>query len=280
MGRARLSKDIVNERLAPRGIELASDFVATKVKAQFRCPKGHLWEAKPNTVLGGCGCPICAQNVPITKEQMIARLFDKHGSNITMIGEYESYSANTLFRCLNGHEWQSNGRNLIKQGHGCPQCAPNRPLTTAIINDALKDRGIQLANQYVTGEIMSDFLCDDGHLWEARAPSVLFGKGCPKCAQYGFNDGEPGWSYILDFGTYIKFGITNDLNRRLKEHLKNGDYTVVKTKLYERGLDARNWEKNIKVIFGGRYVTDAVCPDGWTETLAPEKLQRLLETVE
>ncbi len=256
------------------------EFVTTKVKAQFRCPKGHLWEAKPNRVLGGCGCPTCAQNVPITKEEMIARLKDKHGDKIVVIGEYVSYSEGMLFQCLNGHTWHSNGRKVIKQGNGCPQCAPNRPLTTEIINTSLEHRGIKLFREYVTGELYSQFECVCGNMWEARAPMVLFGRGCSSCTVYGFDDGEPGWSYILDFGTYIKFGITNDLDRRLKEHLKNGDYKIAKTKLYERGLDARNWEKNIKAIFGGRYVTDAVCPDGWTETLAPDKLQRLVETIE
>lgn len=256
------------------------EFVATKVKAKFQCPNGHLWEAKPNTVLNGPGCPVCAGNAPVSKDQMIERLYNTHGDKIVMTGEYVSYSTNTLFRCVNGHEWKSNGRYLIKNGNGCPQCARNRPLTTDIINTSLEHRGIKLFREYVTGEVYSQFECVCGNIWESRAPMVLFGRGCPSCTVYGFDDAAPGWSYILDFGTYIKFGITNDLDRRLKEHLKNGDYTVVKTKLYERGLDARNWEKNIKIIFGGRYVTDAVCADGWTETLAPEKLQRLVETLE
>jgi hypothetical protein len=65
----------------------------------------------------------------------------------------------------------------------------------------------------------------------------------------------------------------------LKEHQKNGNYKVAATKLHPIGHHARDWEKNIKIIFGGRFVTKEVCPDGWTETLCISRLDELLKNI-
>jgi len=54
----------------------------------------------------------------------------------------------------------------------------------------------------------------------------------------------------------------------------------VVSKLYEKGIDALNWEKNIKIIFGGKFVTKELVPNGWTETLPKNNLESLLKTIQ
>lgn len=121
------------------------------------------------------------------------------------------------------------------------------------------------------------FECEYGHLWSAPAHRIRQGHGCPKCSSSGFNPGLPAWEYIFTRGTYLKYGISNKLNRRLTDHKKHGDIEIVHLKHHENGQHALDWENRIKKAFGGRYVTDALCPDGWTETLPISHLQLLLE---
>jgi hypothetical protein len=83
----------------------------------------------------------------------------------------------------------------------------------------------------------------------------------------------------LDFGSFIKYGITNVPRRRLRDHKKNGRYLVVFNELFEDGTKAFILEQNVKRILGGHFVEKEQCPDGYTETLCRSKLDSLLTLI-
>jgi len=56
----KLSKEIVNERIKHREIELIDDYVDNKTKSKFRCNENHEWLSSPANILKGAGCPKCA----------------------------------------------------------------------------------------------------------------------------------------------------------------------------------------------------------------------------
>jgi hypothetical protein len=110
----------------------------------------------------------------------------------------------------------------------------------------------------------------------------LIGSVCPLCfgGGGGFKCTKPGHGYLLNFGNFIKFGITNVLSRRLSEHKRyNGKFSVIKTKLFENGQDALDWENSIKKRFGGNYVSKDICLRGYTETLPMCLKDALVETL-
>ena len=116
-----------------------------------------------------------------------------------------------------------------------------------------------------------------GHIWIAKPCDILNGEhGCPKCAKHGFNPALSAWSYIFERNNYIKYGITNNLEQRLKAHRRYGEFVVHHSVHYENGKFAKDWENNIKVQYGGKYVLKEECPDGYTETLPLEILPSLL----
>jgi len=69
-----LSKEIINERIADRGLELLGKYTNTLSKTLFQCSKGHTWEATPGNVMGGTGCPRCSGREPLTKEIVNQRI--------------------------------------------------------------------------------------------------------------------------------------------------------------------------------------------------------------
>ena len=193
--------------------------------------------------------------------------------NITMLGQYSNSKIKTLFICSYGHEWSALPDKVMR-GQSCPHCSGNAKLSQSIVNEKLKNTGITMIGEYINARTKSLFRCDDNHEWMTAPDNVMNKSRCPHCAHYGFNGSKPAYAYLLDYGSFIKYGITNSLESRLKTHLyKNGDFTVVATQLYERGIDALSWENDIKTTLGGKYVTREECPDGYTETLHPSLIE-------
>lgn len=272
----KLTKEIVNERLKDRGIELIGEYVNTNTKSTFKCPKSHEWSAIPRGVMSGRGCPYCSNRFEFTKEIVNERLKDR---GIELIGEYYRSDKKTLFRCPYGHEWETKYTTIVG-GHGCPHCSNNFPLTKKIVNERVKNRGIELIGDYLGGsQTKALFRCPENHEWETMVQSILSGRGCPSCSISGYTLDLPAHGYLLDFGTFIKFGISNVLHNRLRRHKMNGKYTVIETKYFENGQDALDWETAVKRKFGGNHVSKEICPDGYTETLPISLREELIATL-
>jgi len=118
-GLAPLSKDIVNERIAHRGIVMIGEYRGVGKKSLFRCSHGHSdWMVAPTNVLNGVGCPRCADKT-LSKEIVNKRIEDR---GIVMVGEYKTANTKTRFKCGEGHEWSIYPAHVLS-GSGCPSCA-------------------------------------------------------------------------------------------------------------------------------------------------------------
>ena len=58
----KLTPEIVNARIADRGLVMIGELVNVSTKATFRCVEGHQWDAKPSSVMDKSGCPHCADH--------------------------------------------------------------------------------------------------------------------------------------------------------------------------------------------------------------------------
>lgn len=86
-------------------------------------------------------------------------------------------------------------------------------------------------NVEVTGNIVNSStkvscrckICD--HEWSSRASDLKSGRGCPKCAKYGFLSNDYGKLYImvddLELPTKMKIGVSVKENKRRNEILKS-----------------------------------------------------------
>ncbi len=195
----------------------------------------------------------------------------------TLVGEYtgNKFIKHTFRHISCGHEWEAKPSNIMN-GKNCPKCSKKHKLSASEISARIPAE-YQMIGEYITARHKTMFkhlLCD--YEWEIRPSHIMNDRGCPKCSTTGFNHSKPATAYVIDFGEFIKCGITNNLKRRLVEHReRNGEFTLVYTKSYENGNLAAEWERNIKTKFNGRYVSKEKCPDGYTETFDPSLLNEL-----
>ena len=108
-------------RVAP-GIELLGTYVNARTKVACRCKEcGHEWEASPNHVLRGAGCPKCAGTSRVSAEEFAARAAEC-APNVEVLTPYANARTRIECRCREcGNTWSPYPKSLL-QGYGCPAC--------------------------------------------------------------------------------------------------------------------------------------------------------------
>jgi hypothetical protein len=204
-------------------------------------------------------------------------------SDIVMTGDLVNVKTKTMFKhVVCGHSWLARPHKVM-QGTSCPRCYGKPKLSIDIINkrlDLLKSETIMIG-EYKSIKQKSLFRhLPCGTEWLAVPHSIINGKGCPTCAKYGFNFDKNAYLYIIKYEKFIKYGITNSLDRRLYEHKMNGDFEILKTINFKNGKDAAMYETKIKKRFGGNFVGKNECKNGYTETLPLSVLNDLSKFLE
>jgi hypothetical protein len=99
-------------------------------KLRWRCREGHHWFASPNSIKAGTWCPRCARDGKIgapkpvyTIEDMRDLAASKQGECLST--EYKGVHSALLWRCSQGHEWETRPQ-LVRRGGWCPDCARER----------------------------------------------------------------------------------------------------------------------------------------------------------
>lgn len=53
-------KKTTEQYQAQINFKVCEEYINAHSKIRHECSKGHIWEARPNDILSGCGCPYCA----------------------------------------------------------------------------------------------------------------------------------------------------------------------------------------------------------------------------
>ena len=151
-------------------------------------------------------------------------------------------------------------------------------LTKEIVNERIAHRGIAMTGDYIGARTKTEFACSEGHGWDATPKNVMKGRGCPDCANYGFDPSSPAIMYYLrvtphNADALYKIGITN---RTVEDRFNNDDLDkidVVRTWGFDTGSDARDCEANILAKYGDhKYTGDHVLDSGNTELFTHDVL--------
>jgi Zn finger protein HypA/HybF involved in hydrogenase expression len=270
--KSHLAKELIDKRLASRGIKIISTYKDSKTPSEFECSLGHRWFSNAGPVLLGRGCPHCSGNARLTKDAVNKRLADR---GFRIIGDYISALEKTLFECPNGHQWEARPANILN-GQGCALCANNQILSKEIVNERTFSRGIKLIGEYSSSKEKALFQCKEGHEWMAVPSNVLFGRGCPICADTAFKFDEPADLYflrieheLLDAPIY-KIGISKNTQQRIRDLRKyrpNTRITLQGALHFSLGRDAREMEKFLHQTYADYQYFDELdlLESGYTE---------------
>lgn len=168
---------------------LAMTYVACNFKLEWECAVGHRWQMRFDNVLGGSWCPEC--HVRKTKYSIISAIdIAKKNGGECLTADYVDINATLVCRCKNGHEWNTNLKNML-EGHWCRQCV--RDLSKMSIEDARKvaeERGGKcLSSIYDNAQAKLKWECEKGHMWEAPYDRVSRGGWCLQCRFDGQRNG-------------------------------------------------------------------------------------------
>lgn len=164
-------------------IEVVERYIDSKTKILHRCKiDGYEWNAQPNSILNGCGCPVCS-NKKKTTDIFKKELFEIN-KDIIIDGDY--INSSTKIRCvcrIDGYTWDAFPNNLLK-GVGCPVCYGNKRKTHQEYVADVKniDSNIEVIETYINAKTKILHKCKiDGTEWMMDPHHILIGRGCPLC---------------------------------------------------------------------------------------------------
>ena len=174
-------------------ISFLGEYVNSKTKILcICCVCGNKWEARPQNLLKGQGCPICgricaANKNRKTQDQFIRELEQKNPTLIVR-GQYVNSSTKIAIECKKcGYLWQANPMDILN-GHGCPKCAGSIKRNNTQFISELKSLfpNIEPLDEYRSANEKIQVRClICGYVWSTRPHDLLRSKGCPFCRKRG-----------------------------------------------------------------------------------------------
>jgi len=197
-------------------------------KCVVRCSvDNHEWNASVDSIVnGGSGCPYCSGKRRWTAEERIEQINSLDNIEfISWVDGYENnYSKANVMCLVDKYAWSARVSDIINGGHGCPHCSGKRRWTAdervEQINKLDNILFLSWVDSYKNCYSKAKVICSlDWHEWSAAVNNLLNGRGCPRCAKYGFQLDKTGYLYALrsECGKYVKVGISNNPSQRHKQ---------------------------------------------------------------
>jgi len=185
--------------------------------------------------------------------------------DITLLDNYINAETSIMHQHICSYTWKA-APNSILSGHSCPKCAITRSTKTIkeYISQIPKD--IIVLETYINAKtkILHKHIC--GHEWYVTPTHILRGKGCPKCADYGFQPHIPAVTYLIYFPEYslYKFGISNNYIKRLRQFGSKPEIIFIRE--FNTGQDAIKLENQWSESLDYLKVNTGLLISGNTET--------------
>jgi len=184
-------------------VEPARVTAGSQRRLWWRCPAGHVWQARVSSRAAGAGCPTCAGRHPAgiatTHPDLAAQLDPDRNPGVDPATLTAGSERKVWWRCPEGHSWQAQVVNRAG-GTGCPACADRqrglRAWETRQLGPGLRhthpdlaaeahpirNPGVDLDRITAGSDRKLWWRCPAGHTWQAKVYSRTQGTGCPVCA--------------------------------------------------------------------------------------------------
>ena len=193
---AVINPDLASEWHSEKNGDLRPEDITPKSnqKIWWQCRNGHEWQALLNNRAKGSGCPYCygrfatnENNLALKYPELIEEWDSEKNIGLHPSEFAPKSSKKVWWRCKNGHSWQAPISNRTNVKSGCPVCARNarRKYSIDDIQAIANKRGGKcLTKKYTSCRAKIKLCCNEGHIWETRADSILYtNKWCPVCGR-------------------------------------------------------------------------------------------------
>ena len=290
-------------------------YVNTQTKVKLRnIPCDYWFENRPQKLMiGQLGCPKCRYRragdtnfKKKTTEQWIAEAHETHGDLYIYHSEYTNNKGMVDIECtICDTKFSQEAKSHATYGQGCPKCryvksAAGIRLDFDEVLERLETRRQETGKHYkypnLTAETYKrttdkcEIVCPycDRTFSQTLAKHIDREQGCSACATTGFQTGEPGYCYLLEYqfsdGTIrYKQGIAGDVKSRVSRLRRNVNdvfqetkVTLIDQKYFEVGQEARDLETYFLSLTDIRWTPDKKF-DGFNEMYAEGILEAWVE---
>ena len=259
-------------------------YVNSRTHVTIICPDhGPFSLTPPNHVGGKVGCPECKGVKRHSNESFIEKANTIHSDryDYSQVEYVNSRTDVTIICPDHGPFSQTPHDHLGKTG--CHECGGTKPLTAELFIEKAKaihgDRYDYSQVEYVNNRTRITIICPNHGPFQQTGSHHLSARGCPGCAETGFNPSEPGLLYYIavttdEIDTLYKIGITNTSVERRFPGPDLARIRVVKTWHFAVGRDAAEREAEILCEFAGDryYGPDILVGAGNTELFTRDVL--------
>lgn len=160
-------------------------YINSEVKVEIICKVHGKFLSRPSDHLRGHGCPVCGNNIKLSKEDFIEKSINVHGNKYEYsLVDYNGNKSKVDIVCKI-HGVFSQIPNSHLSGNGCPKCAKNFKSSTEsfIIKAKLVhgDRYDYSKVNYLLGKSPVSIICKTHGEFTQVACNHLAGANCPTC---------------------------------------------------------------------------------------------------
>lgn len=265
------------------------DYSNRHTKVKIVCPEHGIFEQRPQAHLRGHSCAACAGMLRGNTDSFVEKVRIVHGDEYDY-SRTNYVGANQLVEIIcrsHGVFMQTPAAHL--NGARCFECyGIPRDTTESFIKKALDIHGLKYEYskiKYKNSQTKIAIICPEHGDFKQKPNSHLNGRGCPSCAEYGFDPSRPAIVYYLRVvnptGGYVyKIGVTNTTVRKRFRAQDQPLITKLRTWKYNNGIDALTHESAVLKRFDlFRYKGPPILLNGNTELFVRDILV-LDETME
>lgn len=266
-------------------------YIGKKSRFSMKCEKHGIWVTNSASFVHSrgrcaqCGIEKNAAKYVVPTHVRERQILDKCETTGDIFLGWESShknnESNIHLKCQNHGDFIIKFSKYVLGGQGCSICGRERQKKAATIDKEkrlfqINKRCLEIGytfegwvTEYESCESKMTISCSQHGRWVVDVSHFLNHEtGCPTCGVGGFKGNSPGYLYLLasDCGGYLKVGVSNNIQRRLRELKYNTPFgfNAVRIKCFAIGQNAIQWEKIFHSTFKNANMVDF---DGATEWL-------------